>query len=419
MTTALSADATDLQRQPLSRYRMVATLMLLVMALVFGLTHLADAPGFWISFLQAGTEAAMVGGLADWFAVTALFRHPLGLPIPHTAVLPRNKARLAEGIGNFVERHFLDPGLLTAKFRSINVAMRVSNALSRPDVADKVAAGIIDAVPHILNSVSDAEIRQFMARALEGELKTIDLAGLTGNVLALLKDSDRHHELLDHGLIAARRYLDENRGAIFLAVEERSQWWMPASVDKRIAEGLITGISDLLGDLSHHDHQVRRDFDAAVSDFIEKLKHDPETRRTVEEMREKLFGSEPVQRYLATLWDQVRTKLSEATSARSAPLQAALSAAVQSLGRALGEDAAIQKRFNKAVLVVLRSYIVPWRHEIGAFIREVVDSWEASTLTERLELEVGRDLQFIRMNGTIVGGIVGCILFLLTELPRL
>ncbi|WP_308909440.1 DUF445 domain-containing protein [Pseudokordiimonas caeni] len=419
MDSALSVDPTDLQRQTLNRYRMAATLMLLAMAVVFGLTHLADKPGFWISLLQAGTEAAMVGGLADWFAVTALFRRPLGLPIPHTAVLPRNKARLAEGIGNFVEQHFLDPGLVSAKFRSINVAMRVSQALSRPDVADKVAAGIIDAVPHVLNSVSDAEIRHFFARALEGELKTIDLATLTGNVLSLLKDSDRHHELLDHGLVAARRYLDENRGAIFLAVEERSQWWMPASVDKRIAEGLISGISDLLGDLSQHDHQVRRDFDAAVSDFIEKLKNDPETRRTVEEMKEKLFGNESVQRYLTTLWDQFRTRLAEATAARSAPLQAALGTAVQSLGRTLATDDAIQRRFNKAVLVILRSYIVPWRREIGAFIREVVDGWEASTLTERLELSVGRDLQFIRMNGTIVGGIVGCLLFLLTRLPSL
>ncbi|WP_417317216.1 DUF445 domain-containing protein [Emcibacter sp.] len=416
MDTQISLSQEQQQREALNRYRMIATGMLLAMALLFALTHLLPQPGFGISLLRAGSEAAMVGGLADWFAVTALFRHPLGLPIPHTAVLPKNKDRLGEGIGNFVERHFLEPELLSAKLRSVNVAQRLSQWLARPDVSSRIADRIIGAIPHILNSINDRQIRNFFKRALEDELKEIDLAALSGNFLALVRDSDQHHELLDHALVAARRYLEENRETIFGMVTERSRWWVPSTVDRRIAEALVDGIAELLGDLSHRDRRIRHEFDTAFADLIEKLKHDPDTRRKVSDMQNRLFESETVQRYLISFWEHLRTRLSDPATTQGKTLKPALGEAIRSVGRALSEDQAIQVRFNRWVFTMVRDNIAPWRHEIGLFIREVVDSWETETLTERVELAVGRDLQFIRMNGTIVGGIVGCGLFLLSYL---
>ncbi|MFC7048688.1 DUF445 domain-containing protein [Emcibacter nanhaiensis] len=406
----------QLQRQSLARFRLIATGMLLVMALLFTLTHVIPIQNFWISLLRAGSEAAMVGGLADWFAVTALFRHPLGLPIPHTAVLPKNKDRLAEGIGNFVERHFLEPELLSAKLRSINVAERLSQWLSRPDVSAQLADRIVGAIPHILNSVSDRQIRDFFKRALEDELKEIDLPALMSNILALVRDSDQHHELLDHALVAGRRYLEENRETIFGMVTERSRWWVPSTVDRRIAEALVDGIAELLGDLSHRDRRVRREFDAAFAGLVDKLKHDPDTRGKASDMQKRLFESETVQRYLLSFWEHLRQRLTDPASSQGDTLKQALAEAIRSIARALSKDENIQGRFNRWILAMVRDNIAPWRHEIGLFIREVVDSWETETLTERVELAVGRDLQFIRMNGTIVGGIVGCGLFLLSSL---
>ena len=406
----------QLQRQALTRFRLIATGMLVLMALLFGLTHLIPIQNFWISLLRAGTEAAMVGGLADWFAVTALFRHPLGLPIPHTAVLPKNKDRLSEGIGNFVERHFLEPELLSAKLRSINLAERLSRWLTRPDVATKLASRIVGAIPLILNSVSDKQIRDFFRRALQDELKEIDLASLSGNILSLVRDSDQHHEMLDHALIAARRYLEENRETIFSMVTERSRWWVPSTVDRHIAEALIDGIAELLGDLSHRDRRVRRDFDAAFANLIEKLKHDPDTRRKLSDMQNRLFESEEVQRYLVSFWEHLRARMSDPAMTQMETLKLAMAEAIRSIALALSEDQSIQARLNRWILAMVRDNIAPWRREIGLFIREVVDSWETETLTERVELAVGRDLQFIRMNGTIVGGIVGCGLFLITYL---
>jgi uncharacterized membrane-anchored protein YjiN (DUF445 family) len=417
--TASSIDRTDAwertQRQALGRYRLGAGLLLLGMAAVYTAT-LTLAPGsFWWGLAHNGAEAAMVGGLADWFAVTALFRHPLGIPIPHTAILPNNKDRIGEGLGAFVERHFLDPDTVAAKLRAVDVGSRLGRWMGDPGVAQAIAERMVAALPRLMDTVSDADVRGFFQRALRRQLEAVNLPVVLGNVLALLRDADQHHALLDQSLTVARRYLEENRETIYEQVEARSKWWIPRTVDRRVATALVTGIGDFLGDLASRDHEVRRQFDEAVDRLIDNLRHRPATQEQVRVFAARVLESEATQAYLANLWRHIVAQIGGG-GAQAEALRTATADGLRSIGRTLAEDAGMRDRFNAWLDDAVRTGIVPWRREIGAFITEVVRGWDARTLTDRAELAVGRDLQFIRVNGTLVGGLVGCALYLLSTL---
>lgn len=420
--TALNTQSTfqweEAQRSALGRYRLGAGLLLLAMALVYAGTLFWPLGGFWPGLLHNGAEAAMVGGLADWFAVTALFRHPLGIPIPHTAILPNNKDRIGEGLGAFVSRHFLDPETVAAKLRSVDMAGRLGRWMSDPGVARSIADRMVSAVPRLMATVSDADVRDFFHRALSRQIESLNLPVMLGNVLALLRDSDQHHALLDQSLVLARRYLEENRDSIYEQVDSRSKWWIPRSVDRKVAGAIIGGITEFLGDMAHRDHEVRRQFDRAVDRLIETLRTDPATQRQVREQASRILASPATQDYLASLWRHVSAQLAAETGPQAESLRAVVADALASVGRTLAASPDMRERFNGWLDEAVRTGIVPWRVEIGAFITEVVRGWDAGTLTERAELAIGRDLQFIRVNGTVVGGLVGCGLYLLSLLAR-
>ncbi|MBI1181102.1 MAG: DUF445 family protein [Alphaproteobacteria bacterium] len=418
--TALTTDPTALwestQRRALFRYRLGASLLLLLMAAVYAATLHWPVGGFWGGLAHNGAEAAMVGGLADWSAVTALFRHPLGIPIPHTAILPRNKDRIGEGLGGFVERHFLEPDTVADKLRSVDVAGRLGRWMSDPAVADAIAGRALKAIPRLMATVGDTEVRGFFQRALSRQIDAVNLPVLLGNILALLRDSDHHHRLLDHTLVLARRYLEENQDTIYEQVEAQSRWWIPRTVDRGVATALVTGVAGFLADMSGRDHKVRRQFDEAVERLIENLRSRPATQAQVRAFIDGILDSPQAQAYLASLWRHLSEAIAQGSGPEADPLRATIADGVRSVARALNESADMRGRFNHWLEEAVRTGIVPWRREIGGFITEVVRSWDAATLTERAELAVGRDLQFIRVNGTIVGGLVGCGLYLLSVL---
>jgi uncharacterized membrane-anchored protein YjiN (DUF445 family) len=416
--TALNSETTfgweEAQRQALGRYRLGAGLLLLAIAAVYAATLFWPVDSFWIGLVHNGAEAAMVGGLADWFAVTALFRHPLGIPIPHTAILPNNKDRIGENLGNFVARHFLEPETVAAKLRTIDVAGRVGRWMSDPGVARTIADRAVAALPRMMATVSDTDVRAFFHRALSRQLASVNLPVVLGNVLALLRDSDQHHALLDQSLIVARRYLEENSDLIYDQVDAQSKWWIPRSVDRKVATAIVGGITDFLGDMSKPDHTVRAQFDAAVDDLIANLRTRPATQQQVRDFAERILNSPATQDYLANLWQHLRAQLEDSSGIHSQSLRATVADGIRSIGRTLDEAPDMRERLNAWLDEAVRTGIVPWRREIGAFITEVVRSWDPKTLTDRAELAIGRDLQFIRINGTIVGGLVGCALYLIS-----
>ncbi|KAB7619647.1 DUF445 domain-containing protein [Alkalilimnicola sp. S0819] len=403
------------QQAQLRRHRWIATAFLLGAALLFVASFLPAEPGFWVLLLRAGAEAGVVGGIADWFAVTALFRHPFGIPIPHTAIIPRNKDRIGAGLGSFVETHFLVPELVSERLRAANPARRLGQWLRRDDSARLAADQILDLGPEVLNSFDDEEVRAFFRETFSSRLREVDPLPLLRQLLKLLIESRQHQRLFDRSLRIARRLLHDHQTQIYERVTARSSWWIPTTVDRKVARALVEGVDELLGELAQEGHPVRARFDASVAELVERLEHSASLRARVAQVQAQVLDSPELRTALGALWDELRRMLlAEFRDPRGA-LRQSLAGSLASLGRTLLADEAAQQRLNERLDMLLSRLVVPFRGEISALIRQVVGSWDAGTVSHRMELEVGRDLQFIRINGTLVGALVGAVLFLLTH----
>jgi uncharacterized membrane-anchored protein YjiN (DUF445 family) len=410
----VSISAQDFQRRGLRRNRLIATGLLAAMAALFLFTTLAPQPGFWILLVRATAEAALVGGLADWFAVTALFRQPLGLPIPHTAILPRNKDRIGEGLAIFIERNFLSPDILRAKLRSIDPARLVADWLSIPANADAIARRLVRMLPHMINAIDDRDFRVFIGEALGRHLADIELAPLLGRAIVVLTANGFHETLLDRLLDFCREFLEEREDQLYVAAEaQRRRWWIPKAINRQIARAIIGGVKELLSKLQEPGSPARRKSLREIERLAENLRTSPVYRARVEEAKLRLLEDVEVKAWLGSVWgDTKRVLLADFASSQSG-IDQALGAAICSLGHHLRADEGMRKRVNRTIEAMALE-VVPWRSGLAQFLIEVVRQWDAGSFTNRVELVVGSDLQYIRINGTLVGGLVGCLLYLLS-----
>jgi uncharacterized membrane-anchored protein YjiN (DUF445 family) len=412
--TAASLD----QRRSLKRHRTIATSLLVVMAVGYFAAVRSGLPGFWMDLVRAGTEAALVGGLADWFAVTALFRRPLGLPIPHTAVIPNSKDRIGAGMGRFIERHFLEPGLVAARIRSMGVSRRLGAWLAARRNADMVADRLVVVASFLFRSFNDQKLQRLMQMTLRRQLRDVELAPALATLLAVLRRNGAHERLLDHLLGALRAYIALHEHQILAIVEERSRWWVPRRVDRKVAKEIADGLVAYLDDLGRRDHEARATFDKAIDRVVSELRHGAAYRAQVNAMRDRFLAAPEVNAYFQMLWQGLRATLEHELAQPDSRLRQALSGILRSIGTAIAEDPELQARMDQRVEEVVQTLIVPWRAEIGHFVADVVRSWETRTIVDRIELAVGKDLQYIRLNGTLVGAAVGCAIFALTALVR-
>jgi uncharacterized membrane-anchored protein YjiN (DUF445 family) len=410
----MSGSTQDFQRRGLRRKRLIATALLGAMAALFISTALAPQPRFWILLVRATAEAALVGGLADWFAVTALFRQPLGLPIPHTAILPRNKDRIGEGLAIFIERNFLSPDILRAKLRSIDPARLVADWLSMPANAEAIARRLVRMLPHMINAVDDRDFRAFIGEAMGRHLADVELAPLLGRAIVVLTANGFHETLLDRSLDFCREFLDEREEQLYMAAEaQRRRWWIPKAINRQIARAIIGGLKELLSNLREPGTPARRNLLREIERLAEHLRTSPVYRARVEEAKLRLLEDVEVKAWLVSVWgDAKRVLLADFASPQSR-IDEVLGAAIYSLGHHLRADEAMRKRVNRTIEAMALE-VVPWRSGLAQFLIEVVRQWDASSFTNRVELVVGSDLQYIRINGTLVGGLVGCLLYLLS-----
>jgi uncharacterized membrane-anchored protein YjiN (DUF445 family) len=410
----MSVSAQDFQRRGLRRNRLIATALLGAMAALFISTTLAPQPGFWILLVRATAEAALVGGLADWFAVTALFRQPLGLPIPHTAILPRNKDRIGEGLAIFIERNFLSPDILRAKLRSIDPARFVADWLATPANADAVARRLVRMLPHMINAIDDRDFRLFIGEALGRHLADIELAPLLGRAIVVLTANGFHETLLDRLLDFCREFLEERGEQLYMAAEaQRRRWWIPKAINRQIARAIIGGLKELLSKLREPGTPARRNLLQEVERLAEHLRTSSVYRARVEEAKLRLLEDVEVKAWLGSVWGDTKRLLLADFAAPQSRIDQALGAAICSLGHHLRADEAMRKRVNRTIEAMALE-VVPWRSGLAQFLIEVVRQWDAGSFTNRVELVVGSDLQYIRINGTLVGGLVGCLLYLLS-----
>ena len=410
----MPVSAQDLQRRGLRRNRLIATALLGVMAALFISTALAPQPGFWILLVRATAEAALVGGLADWFAVTALFRQPLGLPIPHTAILPRNKDRIGEGLAIFIGRNFLSSDVLRAKLRSIDPARLVAEWLSMPANAEAIARRLVRMLPHLIDAIDDRDFRVFIGEALDRHLADFELAPLLGRAIAVLTTNGFHETLLDRLLDFCRKFLQEREEQLYMAAEaQRRRWWIPKAINRQIARAIIGGVKELVSKLRESGTPARRNLLREIERLAEQLRTSSVYRARVEEAKLRLLEDAEVKAWLGSVWGDIKRGLLADLASPQSRADQALGTVICSFGHHLLADTAMRKRVNRTIEAMALE-VVPWRTGLAQFLIEVVRQWDAGSFTNRVELVVGNDLQYIRINGTLVGGLVGCLLYLLS-----
>jgi uncharacterized membrane-anchored protein YjiN (DUF445 family) len=411
--TSIDGDGVERrQAERLRRSRALATGLLALAGASFAATLMVRNPGPALLLLRAVAEAALVGGLADWFAVTALFRRPLGLPIPHTAILPANKERIGEGLARFLDCHFLAPELLLPELRSLQIANKIAAWLARRRTAQTLAGEIAKAVPHLLRAVDDRQITAFLAHALGRQLRSMELGPVAGQLIRILTASGYHEAVLDSALDYAGDFLARNQGRMLDTVAERRRGWIPRVINRQIARAVLRGAGELIDDLRKPGGSARQALLARIDEIADELVASRGSPTRSGSSLRAIVNRPEVSAWLASSWHQLRDLLLHDLESPSPQLRRTIALMIVSFGETLRTDAAMCERLNATIEAVVAEAL-PWRSELIRFVTAVVRRWEPRSFSDRIEAAVGADLQYIRMNGTVVGGLVGGALHLL------
>lgn len=401
-------------RQALARHRAIATGLLAGMA---GLTALSYAlpPGFGARLLHATATAGVVGGLADWFAVTALFRRPLGLPIPHTAIIPRQKERLGQGLGRFVANHVFTPAEVQRVLGRLDLAGILRGFLADPAAARPAAQALARSLPRILASLEDGRARRLLTRLLPRLAGGPAGARLAARTLRALVEDGRHHEVFDLAVAELKQVLaakeEQLRSAIAARVRAEGGaivgWLAGATVAKR----LLAAVNAELAKMEVDDSELRLAFEAWLRAEIERLETDPERAAQVGRALSQAVAHPTVAAWLGDVWARLRAALEADAANPRGRTVALLEGAFANAGALLGQDQGARDRLNRAAEAMLVPLIPSAQAQLAEFIAQVVRGWNTAEVTDKIELRVGRDLQYVRMNGTLVGALVGGLLY--------
>jgi uncharacterized membrane-anchored protein YjiN (DUF445 family) len=406
----------DTRLRDLRRMRFLATALLALMAAIFAATYVAPLEWRGLGYLRAFAEAGMIGACADWFAVVALFRHPFGVPIPHTAIVPRNKDRIGVAIGRFISNNFLSPKVLMAKIREIDAVGWVARWLSNPANAGRVARRAAQSLPQILQALPREELNAFLARAARHGIEAVPAAPLASKVLSLLWAQGETQALVEHAIVMAANALADKRDMVKATVTQKSSRFIPRWVDAIVANKIVSGLTQLLEEMRDPAHPWRTELAASVEKLIEDLAVKPEMYARGEELKAAILRNPVVLQQVSRLWTEIESRLDTNSASRVDEMSDALEQALIAFGQRMVDDEQIHATVNQWIRIAALRFVAPRRAEIGAFITQVVERWDTATLVNRIELQVGRDLQYIRINGTLVGGLVGLIIFALTQL---
>ena len=403
------------RQRNLDRMKRQATGLLVLMGAIFILARLLEPQHPWLGYVRATAEASMVGGIADWFAITALFRHPLNIPIPHTAIIPSRKDRIGRSLGNFVQNNFLSPEVLTAKLRAAQISRRAAEWLSQPENARKAAQHVASVLRGAGNVVRDEDVHALLDRSVIEPLRQVPIAPVLAKGLALLTVDDKHQQLLDRVIQGLIRLVAENEALIRDRIREESPWWVPRVVDDRIHQKVLGGIERTLFEVgADPDHPLRHQFDELLADWMVQLQESPEVITRAEAIKQQLLDPETSGRLAASLWEELKRVLGrQGTGDDGAP--GAVARGLSTLASAALDDEVLLEKIDGWVIGAVLRVVEQHRGEVGQLIAQTVSSWDPEETSRRIELLVGRDLQFIRINGTLVGGMVGLLIYTVTR----
>jgi uncharacterized membrane-anchored protein YjiN (DUF445 family) len=396
------------RRRGLRRMRTLAVALLLLAACVYLVTLEED--GF-LGFVNAGAEASMVGAIADWFAVTALFKHPLGLPVPHTALIPRRKDELGRSLEEFVGENFLQEGIIRDRIAAAAISERVGVWLADPENVRRVVDEVADIAAIGLGKVRDEHVSDLVTEALVPRFREEPVAPLAGGLLAEAVRDGVHQGVVDLVLDELHGWLLEHPDTVAEVLEQRAPWWAPPrlndAVTRRVTAELVTWLAEVRADPGH---RARRAFDSLLGRLAEDLQHDPETRARTEALKERLLDQPQVVESGIAIWNALRRALQESLRDPHGAVRARLAGELSAFGSRLRDDAALRARIDEAVADTTVFGVERYGAEVTAVITHTVERWDGREAARRIELHVGRDLQFIRINGPIVGGLVGLVI---------
>ena len=409
-------DGDRARRASLARIRLRATLLLVLVTAVFAATFfLGEAT--WVGFVRATAEAAMVGGVADWFAVVALFRHPLGLPIPHTAVIPRSKEGLGANLATFVSDNFLDPDQLARRIDEADLATRAGEWLAAPANADATAGRVADLLVVLVDDLDSDRVVAGIADLAARGVDTLPTARLAGRGLDAAIAEGQHHQVLTAAIIGIRTAVVDNADVLRRRLYRESPRWVPPALDDivfdRAARGLVRFLDEVAADL---DHPVRAIIDQRLQDLATSLQEDPATGDAVRDHLRELARNPAIHDWAATTWDEIAAAVRSAAADPDSAVRRDLAGRLRRLGQQLQHDQRVRGGVNDWIASVAPTIARESRSEIAALVTATVDRWDPEETSDRLELWLGRDLQFVRINGTVVGGLVGAVLHMITVL---
>jgi uncharacterized membrane-anchored protein YjiN (DUF445 family) len=403
----------DIAPHPARQMRLVATGMLIAMALLFitarATVHLHPA----IGFVQAFAEAAMVGGLADWFAVTALFRHPMGLPIPHTAIIPRNKDRIGDTLALFLRDNFLTPAVVARRMRGMDVAAAAGRFLASPSEGDgRLREGASRLVADILEALDQERLGGMVKGAIGQRLRAINVGPLVGQAIEAAMRDGRHAPVMDGIIHWADKTLEANEHLIRQMVQDRAgkvlRW---TGLDENLANAILSGLRKMLAEMAADPgHSLRLKAEEGMAKLAFDLQFDLEMQAKVAKIRDEIVDNPAMQRWIAGMWEQARGGLLRAVRDPGKAMAGRLGEALRQLGATLQQEARLRLVINRFVRRAAVGATASYGDAIVRLVSDTVRGWDAGTVTSRLENAVGRDLQYIRINGTLVGGMVGLVI---------
>lgn len=409
-----------LKQAQLSKMKRLATAMLLVATAIFIVSRLLEPRYPWLAFVRATAEAAMIGGIADWFAVTALFRHPLGIPIPHTAIVPARKDQVGRSLGNFVQRNFVSREVIAYRLREWRVAEHLAIWLAEPENSRRIARAAARGLATGSRMLRDEDVQHLIGTAIDQKVRDTQVAPILGRLLSLLTLSNRHQELFDELIALLSRAVERNEEIIRQRIARESPWWIPEAVDDKIHVRIVAAIERTLAEVRDDpEHQMRARFDAGLRDFIEKLQHDPQVIERAEGLKMELLNADVVRRFSGSLWTDAQEALEQYATERSAPDDDAAEGPVErgltAFGQALLTDPALLDKVDRWIADIALHVVERYQQEVSNLIAQTVSNWDPTATSRRIELAIGRDLQYIRINGTLVGGLAGLLIYVVSR----
>lgn len=392
--------------------RALATAMLAGMAALFVATTGLEAQHPAWGFVRAFAEAGLVGGIADWFAVTALFRHPLGIPIPHTAIVPKNKDRIGDALASFLRDNFLTPTVVARRMRNLDVAGAVGRFLAQPPGEGRLRQGGSRLLADILEALDQERLGGMVKSALAQRIRSVEIAPMLGQTLEAAITSERHVPMVDSIVSWAGRTLDANEDLIRDMVHQRAgRFLRMVGLDEKLADAIVDGLRKLTIDMAvDPDHPIRAKAEEGLANLARNLQQDPETRAKVEAWKSDMVENEAVSAWLDGVWEKARAGLLKGARDPDAALAGKFGEALRQLGETLQAEPKLKAALNQFARRATVGIVASYGDGIVTLVSETVRSWDATTVSDRLEGAVGRDLQYIRINGTLVGGLVGLVL---------